>query len=104
MLLTFMVNTRKGKIIMQQQTEMNPPNPPPVEIDQVVAAQRLVIQQLTDLVTVMQNQIRQGREEIRPVRQEISQAQLERQRRQQPPPPPPTPPSYINIYINYYYL
>jgi uncharacterized coiled-coil protein SlyX len=89
---------------MQQQTEMNPPNPPPVEIDQVVAAQRLVIQQLTDLVTVMQNQIRQGREEIRPVRQEISQAQLERQRRQQPPPPPPTPPSYINIYINYYYL
>ena len=49
-----MVNTRKGKIITQQQTEMNPPNPLPVEIDQVVAAQRLVIQQLTDLVTEMQ--------------------------------------------------
>jgi hypothetical protein len=27
-----------------------------------------------------------------------------RQRQQQPPPPPPGPPSYINIYINYYYL
>ena len=79
-----MVNTRKGKIITQQQTEMNPPNPPPVEIDQVVAAQRLVIQQLTDLVTEMQNQIRQEREEIRQVRQEISQARLERQRQQQP--------------------
>jgi uncharacterized coiled-coil protein SlyX len=98
-----MVNTRKGKIITQQQTEMNPPNPPPVEIDQVVAAQRLVIQQLTDLVTEMQNQIRQEREEIRQVRQEIRQARLERQQ-QQPPPPPPAPPSYINIHINYYYL
>ena len=79
--------------------KMNPPNPPPVEIDQVVAAQRLVIQQLTDLVTEMQNQIRQEREEIRQVRQEIRQARLERQQ-QQPPPPPPAPPSYINIYIN----
>jgi hypothetical protein len=104
-----MVNTRKGKIITQQQTEMNPPNPPHVEIDQVVAAQRLVIQQLTDLVTEMQNQIRQEREEIRQVRleirQEIRQSRLERQRQQQqPPPPPPASPSYINIYINYYYL
>jgi hypothetical protein len=52
---------------------MNPPNPPPVEIDQVVAAQRLVIQQLTDMVTKMQNQIRQEREEIRQVRLEIRQ-------------------------------
>jgi hypothetical protein len=108
MLLTFMVNTRKGKIITQQQTEMNPLNPPPVEIDQVIAAQRLVIQQLTDMVIEMQNQIRQEREEIRQGRleicQEIRQAQLERQRQQQPSPPPPTPPSYINIYINYYYL
>jgi uncharacterized coiled-coil protein SlyX len=68
---------------------MNPPNPPPVGIDQVVAAQRLVIQQLTDMVTEMQNQIRQEREEIRQVRleirQEIRQAHLERQRQQQPP-------------------
>jgi hypothetical protein len=52
---------------------MNPPNPPPVEIDQVVAAQRLVIQQLIDMVTEMQNQIRQEREEIRQVRLEIHQ-------------------------------
>jgi uncharacterized coiled-coil protein SlyX len=107
MLLTFVVNTRKGKIITQKQTEMNSPNPPPVETDQVVAAQRLVIQQLTDLVIEMQNQIRQEREEIRQVRQEIRQARLEgqqQQQQQQPPPPPPAPPSYINIYINYYYL
>jgi uncharacterized coiled-coil protein SlyX len=99
---------QEGKIIRQQQTEMNPPNPPPIEIDQVVAAQRLVIQQLTDMVTEMQNQIRQEHEEIRQVRleirQEIRQSRLERQRQQQPPPPPPAPPSYINIYIRYYYL
>ena len=108
MLLTFMVNTRKGKIITQQQTEMNPPNPPPVETDQVIATQRLVIQQLTDMVTEMQNQIRQEREEIRQARleihQEIRQSRLERQRQPPPSPPPPAPPSYINIYINYYYL
>ena len=91
---------QEGKIIRQQQTEMNPPNPPPIEIDQVVVAQRLVIQQLTDLVTEMQNQIRQEREEIRQIRQEIRQARLERQQQQPlPPPPPPAPPSYINIYI-----
>jgi DNA replication initiation complex subunit (GINS family) len=100
-----MVNTRNGKIITQQQTEMNSPNSLPVEIDQVVAAQRLVIQQLTDLVNEMQNQIRQEREEIRQVRQEIRQARSERQQQQQQPPPPPAaPPSYINIYINYYHL
>jgi hypothetical protein len=101
---------QEGKIIRQQQTEMNPPNPPLVRIDQVVIAQRLVIQQLIDMVTKMQNQIRQKREEIRQVRleisQEIRQARLERQQQQRPlpPPPPPAPPSYINIYINYYYL
>jgi uncharacterized coiled-coil protein SlyX len=76
---------------------MNPPNPPPVEINQVVATQRLVIQQLTDLVTEMQNQIRQQREEIRQVRQEIRQARLERQQQQQPPLPPPASPNYIDI-------
>ena len=74
---------QEGKIIRQQQTEMNPPNPPPVEIDQVIAAQRLVIQQLTDMVTEMQNQIRQERQEIRrgrlEMRQAIRQARLERQ-------------------------
>ena len=108
MYLTQRVNTRKGKIITQQQTEMNSPNPPPVDTDQVIATQRLVIQQLTDMVTEMQNQIRQEREEIRQARleihQEIRQSRLERQRQQPPSPPPPAPPSYINIYINYYYL
>jgi hypothetical protein len=89
---------------------MNPQYPPPVAIDQVVATQMLVIQLMADIVTKMQNQIRQEHEEIRQDRLEISreirQAQLERQRQQQPlpPPPPPAPPSYINIYINYYYL
>jgi hypothetical protein len=57
---------------------MNPPNPPPVGIDQVVATQMMVIQQMT--VTKMKNQIRQEREEIRQdrleIHQEIRQAQL----------------------------
>ena len=56
---------QEGKIIRQQQAEMNPPNPPSVEIDQVVAAQRLVIQQMANMVIELQNQIRQEREEIR---------------------------------------
>jgi hypothetical protein len=50
---------QEEKIIRQQQTEMNPPNPLPVGIDQVVAAQMLVIQLMADMVTEMQNQIRQ---------------------------------------------
>jgi hypothetical protein len=44
---------------------MNPPDPPPVAIDQVVAAQMLVIQQMTEVVNEMQNQIRQEHQEIR---------------------------------------
>jgi hypothetical protein len=44
---------------MQQQTEMNPPYPPSVGIDQVVVAQMLVIQQMANMVNDMQNQIRQ---------------------------------------------
>jgi hypothetical protein len=101
---------QEGKIIRQQRTKMNPPDPPPVGINQVVATQMMVIQQVTNMVTKLQNQIRQEREEIHQdrleIRREIRQAQLERQRQQQPPPPPPAPPSYINIYIyiNYYYL
>jgi hypothetical protein len=87
---------------------MNPPNPPHVGIDQVVAAQMLVIQLMADMVIEMQNQIRQERQEIHQdrleIHQEIRQARLERQRQQQPLPPPPAPPSYINIYMNYYYL
>jgi hypothetical protein len=55
---------QEEKITRQQQTEMNPTDPPPVEIDQVVAAQMMVIQQMTNIVTEMQNQIIQEREEI----------------------------------------
>jgi hypothetical protein len=70
--------------------------------------QMMIIQQMANMVTELQNQIRKEREEIRQdrpeIRREIRQAWLEGQRQQQPPPPPPAPPSYINIYINYYYL
>jgi hypothetical protein len=38
---------------------MNPPDPPLVGTDQVVAAQMMVIQQMENMVTEMQNQIRQ---------------------------------------------
>jgi hypothetical protein len=69
---------QKGKIIRQKQTEMNPPDPPPVEIDQVVATQMMVIQQMANMVTELQNQIRQECEEIcqdrLEIRQEIRQA------------------------------
>jgi hypothetical protein len=95
---------QERKIIRQQQIEMNPPDPPPVGIDQVVAVQMMVIQQMANVVTEMQNQIRQERQEIRQdrleIHQEIRQSRLERQQQQRPPPPPPpAPPSYINIYI-----
>ena len=89
-----------GKITRKQQTEMNPSDPPPVGIDQVVAAQMMVIQQMANKVTEMQNQIRQERQEIRQdrleIRQEIRQARLARQQQQRPLPPPP-PPSYKYI-------
>jgi hypothetical protein len=52
---------QEGNIIKQQQIEMNPPNPPPVGIDQVVAAQMMVIQQMANMVNEMQNHIRQER-------------------------------------------
>jgi hypothetical protein len=51
---------QEGKIIRQQQIEMNPPNPPPVGIDQVVATQMMIIQQMANMVTEMQNQIRKN--------------------------------------------
>jgi TolA-binding protein len=90
--------------VLQQQTEMNPPDPPPVGIDQVVVAQMMVIQQMANMVTEMQNQIRQECQEIRQdqleIRQEMRQARLERHSHQGslPSPPPSTPPIYINIY------
>jgi hypothetical protein len=79
---------------------MNPSDPPPVGIDQVVAAQMMVIQQMANMVTELQNQIRQEREEIRQDSLEW-QAQLERQQQQRPlpPPPPPAPPSYILLFV-----
>jgi hypothetical protein len=93
MLLTQMVNTRKGggidlpanphnrRIIGQQQTEMNPPNPPPVGTDPVVAAQMQVLQQMTNMMNEMQNQIRQERQEMHQdrleMRQEMRQARFE---------------------------
>jgi hypothetical protein len=97
---------QEGKITRQHQTEMNPPNPPPIGIDQVVAAQMLVMQLMADMVTEMQNQIRQEQQEIRQDRleicREIRQAQFERQQQHPLPPPPPTPSSYINTYIYIY--
>jgi hypothetical protein len=89
---------QEEKSIRQPQTEMNPPDPPLVGIDQVVTAQMMIIQQMANMVTELQNQIRQEREEIR---REIRQAQLERQQQQQPP--PTTSSTNIYIYI-YYYL
>jgi hypothetical protein len=57
---------------------MNPPDPSPVGIDQVVATQMVVIQQMANMVTELQNQIRQERQEIRQdqveLRREIRQA------------------------------
>jgi hypothetical protein len=65
---------------------MNPPNPPPVGIDQVVATQMMIIQQIENIVIELQNQIRQEHEEIcqdrLEIRREIRQAQLEGQRQQ----------------------
>jgi hypothetical protein len=115
MLLTQMVNTRKGggidlpanphnrRIIRQQQTKMNLPNPPPVGTDPMVAVQMQVLQQMTNTMNEMQNQIRQERQEIRQeqleMRQEMRQERLERQQQPPlPPPPPPAPPRYIYIY------
>jgi hypothetical protein len=70
---------------------MNPPNPPPVGTDPVVAAQMLVLQQMTNTVNKMQNQIRQERQEMRQdrleMRQEMRQERLERQQQQHPLPP-----------------
>jgi hypothetical protein len=83
---------------------MNPSNPPPAGTDPVVAAQILVLQQMTNMVNEMQNQIRQERQEMCQDRmemcQEMRQTRLERQQQHPLPPPPPlAQPSYINIYI-----
>jgi hypothetical protein len=76
-----MVNTRKGgridlpanphnwRIVRQQQAEMNPPNPPPVGKDPVVAAQMQILQQMANTMTKMQAQMWQERQEMRQERQ-----------------------------------
>jgi hypothetical protein len=107
MLLTLMVNTRKGRLsdqseqkwILKSSTGWNPSSgchPNDGNTTNGKHGYRI------------ENLIRQEREEILQdrleIRREIRQAQLERQQqRPLPPPPPPAPPSYINIYI-YYYL
>jgi hypothetical protein len=66
MLLTKMVNTKKGGGIdlpanphnrrvlrQQQQVEMNPPNPPPVRADPAVAAQMRIMQQMANTMADM---------------------------------------------------
>jgi hypothetical protein len=71
MLLTQMVNTRKGREIdlpanphnwrvlrQQQQAEMTPPNPPPVGADPAVAAQMQIMQQMADTMADMHAQMR----------------------------------------------
>jgi hypothetical protein len=72
------VNPHNGRIIGQQQIEMNPPNPPLAGTDLVVAAQMLVLQQMTNMVNKMQNQIRQElhkrRQDRLEMRQEMRQA------------------------------
>jgi hypothetical protein len=119
MLLTQMVNTRKGGGIdlpanpynrrvfrQQQQAEMNPPNPPPVCVDPVISAQMQIMQQMADTMVDMHAQMRQKRQEMRQeredirweMRQEREEIRQERRAQQQqqqaplPPPPPPVPP------------
>jgi hypothetical protein len=81
--LTQMVNTRKGggidlpanpfnrRVLRQQQAEMDPPNPPPVRTDPVVAAQMQMMQQMANMMQEMQAQMRQKRQEMRQERQEM---------------------------------
>jgi hypothetical protein len=119
MLLTQMVNTRKGGGIdlpanpynrrvlrQQQQAEMNPPNPPPVGADPIMLAQMRIMQQMVDPMADIHAQMRQKYQEIRQERvdihremrqewEEIRQerrAQQQQQQAPQPPPPPPVPP------------
>ena len=74
MLLTQMVNTRKGGGIdlpanpynrrVLRQAEMNPPNPPPVGADPVITAQMQIMQQMANTMAYMHAQMRQERQEM----------------------------------------
>jgi hypothetical protein len=101
-----MVNTRKGggidlpanphnrRIIRQPQPEMNPPNPPLVGTDLVVAAQMQMLQQMANTMNEMQAQMRQEHQEMCQERQKMREKmRQERQERQQQPPLPPPPPA-----------
>jgi hypothetical protein len=68
---------QEGKIIKQQQTEMNSPNPPPAGTDPVVAAQMLVLQQMTEVLQQMTNMVNEMQNQIRQERQEMRQDRLE---------------------------
>jgi exonuclease VII large subunit len=134
MYLTQMVNTRRGGGIdlppnrhtwwiyrrpQPQPAEMNPPNPPPGEVDPLIAAQMRMMQQMADTMVDMRAQMQQERQEMRQEREEIRQElrqereeirqerraqqqlqqQIQQQQQQQqqqqvplPPPPPPVPP------------
>jgi hypothetical protein len=108
MLLTQMVNTRKGGGIdlpanpqnrrvlrQQQQVEMNPPNPPPVGADPAIAAQMRIMQHMADTMADMHAQMRQERQEMRQEREEMCQERrVQQQQPPLPPPPPPAPPMY----------
>jgi hypothetical protein len=104
-----MVNTRKGgeidlpanpfnqRVLIQQQAEMDPPNPSPAGTDPVDVAQMQMMQQMANMMTDMQAQMRRERQEMRQERQEMREEMCqERMVRQQqaplPPPPPPVPP------------
>jgi hypothetical protein len=89
-------NPHNRRIVRQQQTEMNPPKPPPARIDLVVVAQMQMLQQMANTMNDMQAQMRQERQEMRQerheTREEMRQEQIVRQQPPMPPPPPPAPP------------
>jgi hypothetical protein len=80
---------------------MNSPNPPPAGTDPVVAAQMLVLQQMTNVVNEMQERQEMCQDRLE-MQQAMRQARLERRQQQHPlpPPPPAAPASYIYIYIS----
>jgi hypothetical protein len=88
MLLTQMVNTRKGGGIdlppnrhsrrifrqpQQEEEEMNPPNPPPTGTDPAISAQMQIMQQMVDTMADMHAHMRQEHQEMRQKREEMRQ-------------------------------
>jgi hypothetical protein len=56
---------------------MDPPNPPPVGADPVVAAQMRIMQQMADTMTDMHVQMRQECQEMRQEQEEMRQERRE---------------------------